>query len=644
MKEIAFIMRDGELKEKIETELWEKGYRVKPFSPEADVVERLAQENFDLIVLGQCDVDTECIDLEKEKKIHKIRGAYPDTPIVIVFDAKLLNMGMIDVFKYGLEDVVYIKDSNLVPLMNSVGRLMEDEYEKLSLEFKHIRTKSVMKIPADITAREAISIKKSVEEELKSGRNYFILDMSNIEKIGSIGIGVLIYIRERIMSKKAKLRLVIKSLQVKRFLERLNIDKYFDIYDDISELVALEEEEKIRVAVIDDAKFMRVLVSSTLEEEGFDTISYGDPVEALEALTTTEEVNIVLVDYEMPELNGLEFIRKFKPKERGIPAIMLTTETDVHLAVNCIRDGASDYLTKPFKKEELIAVLKKTDKDSRRTREQKRMFAELKIRESQLRRKNRMLSRLYNELEEELSMASEIQKKLMPQSFPEIKGYKFSVKYKPSQDIGGDFYDLIQLDENNCALAFADVSGHGIPAALLSTMFKVYLVTHSQHMHDTAELMELLNELVVESFPSDKFISLFYMVIDGEKDVINYCKAAQEPAILVKKNGDIIELGDESQVLGLFSKKDFPELLSFQQHTLKPEKGDKIFLYTDGINEAQNSSEEFYGIARLHKVLKNNCEYSAEKMLDMVYRDLKDFLEGLPMQDDLTLFAIEKVE
>ena len=100
----------------------------------------------------------------------------------------------------------------------------------------------------------------------------------------------------------------------------------------------------------------------------------------------------------MPELNGLEFIRKFKPKERGIPAIMLTTETDVHLAVNCIRDGASDYLTKPFKKDELIAVLKKTDKDSRRTREQKRMFAELKIRESQLRRKNRMLSRLYSEL------------------------------------------------------------------------------------------------------------------------------------------------------------------------------------------------------------------------------------------------------
>ena len=641
MKEIALIMKDSDLKYRVETELWEKDYRVKGLLPEEDIVESLSSKTFDLIILGHC---TECIESAEEKLIEDVRDAYPDVPIVIIFDSNLAGVDVLDAFKYGLEDVVYVKETNIDPILNSVERLMEDEYEKLSLEFKHIRNKNVLKIPSDITAREAIGIKKAVEDELKSGRNYFILDMSEVSKIGSIGIGVLLYIREKINEKKAKLRLVIKSLQVKRFLERMKIDKHFDIYDDISELVALEEEQKIKVAVIDDAKFMRVLVSSTLEEEGFDTVSYEDPVEALEALTTVEEVNVILVDYEMPEMNGLEFIKKFKPKERGIPAIMLTTETDVHLAVNSIREGASDYLTKPFKKEELIEVLKKTDKDSRRTREQKRMFAELKIRESQLRRKNRMLSRLYNELEEELSMASDIQKKLMPQSFPEVKGYKFFVKYKPSQDIGGDFYDFTKLDEDNCALAFADVSGHGIPAALLSTMFKVYIMSHCQSTRDTAELMETLNELVVESFPTGKFISLFYMVIDGTNDVINYCKAAQEPALLIKNTGEIIELGNESQVLGLFSKKDFPELLSFQQETLKMEKGDKIFLYTDGINEAQNSKEEFYGLDRLHKTLKDNCGYSAEKMMDMVYRDLKDFLEGLPMQDDLTLFAIEKTE
>jgi sigma-B regulation protein RsbU (phosphoserine phosphatase) len=242
---------------------------------------------------------------------------------------------------------------------------------------------------------------------------------------------------------------------------------------------------------------MRTLIASVLEEEGFHTISYGNPVEALEELIENP-TDIILVDYEMPEMNGLEFIDNFKPKERAWPTVMLTTETDVNLAVKAIRLGASDFLNKPFKKDELIQILRKVDKENKLIKENKKLFEQLKIREKELKRKNDQLYTLYSDLEDELKMASEIQKNILPQEYPKLEGFDFAVKYKPSQDIGGDFYDFIELPNGNHAIAFADISGHGIPASLLSTMFKVHLVTYAKSNEDPAELLKILNEEVAD--------------------------------------------------------------------------------------------------------------------------------------------------
>ncbi len=139
----------------------------------------------------------------------------------------------------------------------------------------------------------------------------------------------------------------------------VNLDQYIEIYDDQEELVAIPEDEKqIRIAIIDDAKFMRKIVKDILEKEGFEVIEYESAVKALLEIHR-HSVDAVLVDYEMPDMDGLQFIEKFKPQVRETPTVMLTTDTNVNVALKAIRMGASDFLNKPVKSDELIYILKK---------------------------------------------------------------------------------------------------------------------------------------------------------------------------------------------------------------------------------------------------------------------------------------------
>lgn len=624
MKKILLKFFNKELEEKIYSSLINENYSCSIYNNET------TKDSFDLLI-----IDEECVD-----HLNDINFTIRDLPIIVVFDKELLNTDIVETFKKGVVDISYIKITNIKPLVDSINRFFEKE-ENLQLEVKEFDWWQVLEVNSELNIKNAYKLKLIIDDMLDQKKNKLLLNLSKLNYMESVGLGVLIYIKKRIAEVKGECKFVIPSTRIKKLISMVNLDRYFEVYNSINDIISVEEDKKIKIAIIDDARFMRTLISSVLEEEGFETVSFGNPVEALKVLTDTP-TDIILVDYEMPEMNGLEFIEKFKPKERHVPTVMLTTETDVNLAVSAIRLGASDFLTKPFKKDELIHILKKVDKENRLIKENKRLFEQLSIREAELKKKNEQLFKLYSELEDELKMASEIQKNLLPQTYPKINGYKFSVKYKPSQDIGGDFYDFITLPNGNIAVAFADVAGHGIPASLLSTMFKVHLVSNTKEVHDPSELLKKLNEAVVESFPDGKFISLFYLEIDINTGDISYCKAAQEPALVVKNSGEILELKGKGQVLGLFSEKDFPGILNFKTEKLTLEKGDKLFLYTDGINESQNKDDEFYGVDRLKDALSNSSKDSAEDTLVNIYNDLKVFLDGLSILDDLTMMCIEK--
>lgn len=637
-KKIGIIMEKNKARDKILINLQKNGYRVYVIPEDEDMIKTIKEMALSLIIIGKSEQKEISSYLDEIKSQPELF----DVPVVILVDKNMGNSDIVQILKNGATDIVYIKEDNVSPILNIIDRFWTDKRTKFEMRMKEVDDINIIEILGNIDLAENFKIQNTISDLLKNNIKNFIIDMSEIEYLESVGIGLMIQLKKNIAQKEGEVKFIIKSQQIKKLMAMVKLDKYFEVYNDISDVVDIPGRiRKIKVVVVDDGKFMRKLICDTLKAEGFETIEFDNPITALDEISNINP-DLVLVDYEMPEMNGLDFIKKFNPPLKGIPTVMLTTERNIDVALQAIRLGASDFLNKPFDKLELIEILKRIDRGNKLKQENERLFFKLKRREKELERKNKELSRLYEELEEELQMASEIQKNLLPENFPDIEGFKFAVKYLPSQDIGGDFYDIVSMSNGYYGIAFADVSGHGIPAALLSTMFKVYLMTYSEDIISPAETMELLNDVVVETFPEGKFISLFYLVMKPHSDKIMYCKAAQEPAILIKKDGTIEELITKGQVLGLFSEKDFPGMIEFEEKEVELKSGEKIFLYTDGIIEAQNKEEKFYGMERLKELLSKNHLKTGQELVDIVYGDLMDFLEGLPVLDDLTMLALEK--
>ena len=436
--------------------------------------------------------------------------------------------------------------------------------------------------------------------------------------------------REAVLRKISVIFIVGDESSFKKLLlEKYN--KYFSIFNTYKEYENLKRFIKFKVANINNEQFVKELITNILTNDRFNVTEYSSK-DFLMKRKIDEDV--VILEYKDEKKNFFEVIKKIKHLDKNIPVILLSNDNDLEQALTTIRLGVNEIVRKPFKREEISNAVKRVAVESELVKENERLFREIQKREKEL-------TVLYNNLEKELILASEIQKSLMPKNDLHFGDYRIRYIYKPSQDIGGDFCDILEVDENNFAVAFADISGHGIPASLLSTMLKVYILNYGYDIKDTAKLTETLNEDVIRVFPRGKFISLFYLMIDFHNNRMKFCKAAQESAFLLRgETGEIEELSTEGQVLGLFSKIDFPDIVNFEEKSTDFNKGDKLLLYTDGIVEARNADGEFFGIERIKEILLESKD--SDDILDIILKELYKFTESEKLEDDLTFLLIER--
>lgn len=415
----------------------------------------------------------------------------------------------------------------------------------------------------------------------------------------------------------------------KLLLEKYN--KYFSIFRTYKEYENLKKFIKFKVANVNKEQFIKELISNILTNERFNVTEYT-PKEFLNKKEKLEDV--IILEYKDEKENFFGTIKNIRSEDKNIPIILLANDNDLEPALTTIRLGVNEIVRKPFKREDISNTVKRVAIESELVKENERLFIEIQKREKEL-------TILYNNLEKELNLASEIQKSLMPKNDIYFGDYRIRYIYKPSQNIGGDFCDILEIDERNFSVAFADISGHGIPASLLSTMLKVYILNYGYDVKNTSKLMELLNEDVIKVFPRGKFISLFYLMLDYHKNKMKYCKASQETAFLFRnKDNTVEELSTEGQVLGLFSKIDFPDIVNFEEKTVDIEKGDKLLLYTDGIVEAKNSMNEFFGTERIKELLIRSKD--SDNILEVILNNLYEFLGSERLEDDLTFLLIER--
>lgn len=238
-------------------------------------------------------------------------------------------------------------------------------------------------------------------------------------------------------------------------------------------------------------------------------------------------------------------------------------------------------------------------------------------------------------IEEELEIAREIQGNLLPQKKPSYKHFDVVAENVTSRQVGGDYYDIISLDENNFCLAIADVVGKGVPAALLMANLQAFLKVICKQGMKLHEATGLINDLVAENITDGKFITFFWGVLNDEKVSIHYVNAGHNPPLLIRK-GKIIKLEKGGIILGVMKT-----LRPYISETVELRKDDVIIMFTDGISEAKNVNDEEFSDERLEKFVVEITDKPAAEILAAIRNEVQKFTYGALQSDDITLMVVK---
>jgi sigma-B regulation protein RsbU (phosphoserine phosphatase) len=239
-------------------------------------------------------------------------------------------------------------------------------------------------------------------------------------------------------------------------------------------------------------------------------------------------------------------------------------------------------------------------------------------------------------LDKELQVASEIQRLLIPQEIPKSTFLEIAAEYIPCKEVGGDFYDIIKLDENRYIFVVADVSGKGIPGALVVSNMQATLRAFLEYSDDLLPVVSRLNEAIIRQTTSDRYITFFIGLYDHKKSKLAYINAGHNPPLLINKKGDMQELKTGGIFIGFMPWEYEIEEIYFN-------KDDTLVMYTDGLVEAMDSDEEEFEITGLKKTIKGSLSSSTEKLKEKIIEKVNDHIGAVPLTDDFTLLISRRI-
>ncbi|MBR0396689.1 MAG: serine/threonine-protein phosphatase [Eubacterium sp.] len=241
-------------------------------------------------------------------------------------------------------------------------------------------------------------------------------------------------------------------------------------------------------------------------------------------------------------------------------------------------------------------------------------------------------------IQTELSLAAGIQLGMLPRVFPpypERQEFDIYAMMDPAKEVGGDFYDFFLIDEDHLALVIADVSGKGIPAALFMMAAMIVLNNFASEGYSPAEVLRRANEKISRSSKVDMFVTVWFGILDLKTGVVTAANAGHEYPAVRHPEGEFELLHDKhSFVIGGMAG------IKYKEYTFTLEPGASLFLYTDGVAEAANRQEKFYGCERMLAALNQTGNMTAQEILQKVRGDVDQFAEGAPQFDDLTMLCV----
>ncbi len=245
------------------------------------------------------------------------------------------------------------------------------------------------------------------------------------------------------------------------------------------------------------------------------------------------------------------------------------------------------------------------------------------------------------EIEGELRNAREVQRVLLPQSDPVVAGFRVNGTNLPAKIISGDYYDYIELLDGKLGVVIADVSGKGVPAGLLMAMCRSLLRAVSLTNASPSAVLAAVNGYLYPDIREDMFISMIYGVLDPADGSFTFARAGHDPAMIFRKNTGEVQLSrPKGMALGIDGGSVFERVTKDERIVL--ESGDCVLLFTDGVKEAINASDEEFGLERLAEAFREAAPLGAEAVVKRVQEDVKSFAGDGPQMDDVTIVAIEK--
>lgn len=393
-------------------------------------------------------------------------------------------------------------------------------------------------------------------------------------------------------------------------------------------------KEVSKVLIADDNSASLDRLRAILEQESHLVLTAANCAEAL-SLSLAEHPDVVIVNTAMHGQEGRSLCSTLAQclETNHIPVIALSGWSLSIGNQGGIELGAIDHISRPFKEKEII------DKVNNCLNIQR-------ISESLFRTRRQLQEKLH-EIDESLLSAAEIQKSLLPASAPKGTSFDFAWRFIPCERVGGDLFNVFRLDETRIGVYVLDVSGHGVPAAMVATSVAQGLDPFSgqilkriipppphYELVSPAEVLARLNrDYPIERF--GKHLTVCYLLLDTQSGRVRYSNAALPLPFLIRADGRVETLCEGGTIIGL------GENAFYEEGEITMEHGDRLFVYSDGIVEYQNSSGEFYGEGRFIHNLKADSGETLQMACANAIQSLMDFGNGHQAEDDLTLVGIE---
>ena len=384
-------------------------------------------------------------------------------------------------------------------------------------------------------------------------------------------------------------------------------------------------EATYKILVVDDEPDVEPLILQRMRRDirsrKYEFLFAQNGVEAVSLLSEDEEIDMVISDINMPQMDGLTLLGQISEINPNIRSIIISAYGDMKNIRTAMNRGAFDFVTKPLDFGDLRVTIDRTLRHLEEWRDA-------------LESRDKLVA-----LQNELDVASGIQKSILPTVFPASNEYQVYASMEPARNVGGDFFDVVRLENDRIGLAIADVSDKGVPAALFMMSSRTWMKGAAISSPEPGVVLQEVNALLHEDNETQMFVTVLYAVYEPDTGEFTYSSGGHDAPLIVHSDGS----SELLPLTGGIALGIIPDM-KYQSNTITLKQGETLVLYTDGVTEAMNNEGEQFGIERLRQVFQGSPPANSDEAARMILDAINTFAGGAAQSDDITCLTLRRSE